>query len=196
MNEEARARAQELANHFNSLPALLPPPPPPVEAVEKYDDAQVQEKLDKLIGQVSEAEKSTAQLERLDEIHKQVLATAAEVSDFVAKQTQLITDDNEAKEREAEEVALLLERRLAQKEQLEADIDGLKAEKERVVQELKEEKERAMAELREEKEATILELREEKNSLLAAVAALQAERENLANQKVRLTGFVAHCARH
>jgi hypothetical protein len=191
MNEEARARAEEMAKHFNSLPALLPPPPPAIEAVEKYDDAQVQEKLDKLIGHASEAEKSAAQLERLDEIHKQVMATAAEVTEFVNKQTQLITDGNEAKEREAEEVALLVERKQAQKEQLESDVERLLAEKEAVMRELKEEKERAMAELKEEKERTVLELKEEKESLLAAVAALQAERENLANQKVRLTGEVS-----
>ncbi|KAF2746870.1 hypothetical protein M011DRAFT_526605 [Sporormia fimetaria CBS 119925] len=190
MNEEARTRAEEVSRQLNSLPALLPPPPP-VQEVEKYDDSHVQEKLDKLIGQVSDAEKAAAQSERLEEIHKQVKSTAAEVSEFVARQTQLITDGNEAKEREAEEVALLLERRLAQKEHLEADIAALKAGKERVVAELKEEKERAMAELRQEKERTVLELKEEKDALLAAVATLQAERENLANQKVRLTGEVS-----
>ena len=70
MNEEARARAEEIASQFSRLPALLPPPPPPVEPVEHYDDAKVQEKLDRLIGQATEAEKSAAQLERLDEIHK------------------------------------------------------------------------------------------------------------------------------
>lgn len=191
MNEEAKTRAEELSKHFSSLPALLPSPSQAIELPEKYDDTHIQEKLDKLIGQSSDADKSTAHLERLDEIHKQVMATAAEVTDFVAKQTQLITDGNEAKEREAEEVGLLLQRKLAQKEQLETDIDGLKAEKERVMQELREEKERAMAELKEEKERTILELKEEKDSLLAIVAALQVERENLANQKVRLTGEVS-----
>ncbi|KAF2445801.1 hypothetical protein P171DRAFT_273437 [Karstenula rhodostoma CBS 690.94] len=296
LNEEARMRSEELQQHFASLPALLPPPPPAIELPEKYDDAPVQEKLDKLLAlpeppkyddapvqekldkllalpeppkyddapvqekldkllalpeppkyddapvqekldqllalpepskyddapvqekldqilalpeppkyddapvqekldklleQVDEASKSTTHLERLDDIHAQVKATAAEVSELVAKQTQLITDGNEAKEREAEELALVVERRSAQKEQLEADVEGLKVEKERMVQELKEEKERAMTELREEKERTILELKEEKDSLLAVVATLQAERENLANQRVRLTGEVS-----
>lgn len=212
LTEEARTRSEELQKHFASLPALLPAPPPAIELPEKYDDAPVQEKLDKLLAlpeppkyddapvqekldklleHVDEAAKSTTHLDRLDDIHAQVKATAAEVSEFVAKQTQLITDGNESKEREAEELALIVERRSAQKEQLEADIEGLRADKERVVQELKEEKERAMAELKDEKERTILELKEEKDSLLAVVAALQAERENLANQKVRLTGEVS-----
>ncbi|KAF2647850.1 hypothetical protein K491DRAFT_784462 [Lophiostoma macrostomum CBS 122681] len=191
MNEEARTRAQELSDHFSSLPALLPAPPSAIEPAPTYDDTQLQEKLDKIIGHADEAEKTTAQLERLDEIHKQVMTTAAEVTDFVAKQTQLITDGNEAKEREAEEIGLVLERRRTQKEQVEADIESLKAEKERLIEELKAEKERAMAELKEEKDRTLLEVKEEKHSLLAVVAALQVERENLANQKVRLTGEVS-----
>jgi len=243
LSDETRARAEELQRHFASLPALLPPPPPTIELPEKYDDGQVQEKLDKLLEGVDEATKSATQLERLDEIHAQVKATAAEISEFVAKQTQLITDGNESKEREADELALLVERRTTQKELLETDIEELKAEKERLiqqmaeekervmselreekehekerlieqmneekeramaelkeekerekerlVQQMKEEKERAMAELEEEKERTMHELKEEKNSILAVVATLQAERENLANQKVRLTGEVS-----
>lgn len=191
MNEEARSRAEELQKHFSSLPALLPAPPPAIEMPEKYNDAQVQEKLDRLLTHVDEADKAATHLARLDEIHAQVRSTAAEVTEFVAKQTQLITDGSEAKEREAEELALLVERRTTQKEQLEADVERLNAEKEHVLQELKAEKERAMAELKDERERTIQELKEEKDSLLAIVAALQAERENLANQKVRLTGEVS-----
>lgn len=191
MNEEARSRAEEVVKQLNSLPALLPPPPPAIELPEKYDDAPVQEKLDKLISQAMEAEKSAAQLERLEEIQQQVKATAAEVSGFLAKQTQLVIEGNESKEREAEELALLVERRRGQKEQLEEDIAELKAERARVMQELREEKDRAMAELQEEKARTVQQMQEEKNTILAAVAALQAERENLANQKVRLTGEVS-----
>jgi DNA repair exonuclease SbcCD ATPase subunit len=229
-NEEARTRSEELQTHFANLPKLLPAPAPAIEPQEKYDDAPVQEKLDKLLaiepaptyndgevhekldkllGHADEAEKAGNNLEKLDEIHAQVKVTAAELSDFVAKQTQFITDGNDAKEREAEELALLIERRTTQKEQLDidleslraekanqkeqlsADIQEMKAEKERVMAELKEEKERVMAELQEEKDRTMQELKEEKDSLLAAVAALQAERENLANQKVRLTGEVS-----
>ncbi|RYO37953.1 hypothetical protein AA0111_g2438 [Alternaria arborescens] len=229
-NEEAKARSEELQTHFANLPKLLPAPAPAIELPDKYDDAPVQEKLDKLLaiepspnyddgavhekldkllGHADEAGKSAGNLEKLDEIHAQVKITAAELSEFVAKQTQFITDGNESKEREAEELGLLIERRTTQKEQLEidleslraekatqkeqlfADIQEMKAEKERVVQELKEEKERVMAELQEEKDRTMAELKEEKDSLLAAVASLQAERENLANQKVRLTGEVS-----
>jgi hypothetical protein len=229
-NEEAKSRSEELQAHFANLPKLLPAPPPAIELPEKYDDAPVQEKLDqllaiepsatyddgavhekldKLLGHADEAAKAAGNLEKLDEIHAQVKVTAAELNEFVAKQTQFITDGNDAKEREAEELALLIERRTTQMEQLEIDLESLraekatqkeqlfadlqemKAEKDRVVQELKEEKGRVMAELQEEKDRTMLEIKEEKDSLLAAVAALQAERENLANQRVRLTGEVS-----
>lgn len=227
MTDEAKARSEEIQNHFANLPKLLPAPMPepekyddaPVQekldkllAIEPstaYDDAAVQEKLDKLMGHADDASKAAGQLERLDEIHTQVKLTAVEVSEFVAKQTQLTLEGNESKEREAEELALLVERRSAQKEQLDADLenlklekstykeqlhaelDDLKAEKDHVLQELKEEKARVMAELKEEKDRTMQELKEEKDSLLAIVASLQAERENLANQKVRLTGEVS-----
>jgi hypothetical protein len=229
-DEETKARGEELQTHFANLPKLLPAPAPTIEMPEKYDDAPVQEKLDKLLSieqavtyddgvvqekldkllsHADEAGKYTGQSERLDEIHAQVKVTANELSEFVAKQTQLMIDGNESKEREAEELALLIERKSAQKEQLEADLENLrtekatakeqldsdiqdlKAEKERVMQELREEKDRVMAELKEEKERTMLELKEEKDSLLAIVATLQVERENLANQKVRLTGEVS-----
>jgi hypothetical protein len=229
-DEETKTRGEELQTHFANLPKLLPAPAPVIELPEKYDDAPVQEKLDKLLAiepslnyddgavqekldkllnHADEATKAAGQFERLDEIHAQVKATASELSEFVAKQTQFITDGNESKEREAEELALLVERRTTQKEQLEAelenlrtekatqkeqldaDIQDLKAEKDRVMQELREEKDRVMAELKEEKERTMLELKEEKDTLLAVVATLQAERENLANQKVRLTGEVS-----
>jgi hypothetical protein len=206
MNEEAKARSLEIQNHFENLPKLLPAPPPEPE---KFDDAHLQEKLDKLLIHADDATKAAGQLERLDEINAQVKATAVEISDFVAKQTQLTLEGNESKEREAEELALLVERRSAQKEQLQADLenlktekeaykeqlytelDDLKAEKDHVLQELKEEKARVMAELKEEKDRAMHELKEEKDSLLAIVASLQAERENLANQKVRLTGEVS-----
>lgn len=209
---------------------MLPAPAPIIEAQEKYDDAPVQEKLDKLLAiepsstyndqvvqekldkllvHADDATKASGHIERLDEIHAQVKATAAEVSEFVSKQTQLITDGNESKEREAEELALLVERKFTQKEQLEADLENLRrekatqkeqldadiqtltAEKEQLMKELREEKERVMADLKEEKDRVMMELKEEKDSVLAVVAALQVERENLANQKVRLTGEVS-----
>jgi hypothetical protein len=126
--EHSRSLTEEIKTSFTALPALLPPPPM-VESVEKYDDAQVQEKLDKLMETVQETKESPTQLDRLDKIHQQVMATAAEVSQFVTSQTRLITEGHESKQKEVEEMALLLERRTVEKEHLEDDIHSLKSDK-------------------------------------------------------------------
>lgn len=131
---QAEAHAEGLRSHHEELkttiPALMPPPVESTAAPEKYDDAAVHEKLDKLMGHVEEASDRTTQIERLDQIHEKVMATAAEVSAFVAAQNRQITADHETKEKEAEEIALLLERRLERKDQIEADITVLNEEKE------------------------------------------------------------------
>ncbi|KAH7346733.1 hypothetical protein BKA65DRAFT_503121 [Rhexocercosporidium sp. MPI-PUGE-AT-0058] len=109
-------------------PPLLPEAPPQ----EKYDDSPVHEKLDKLVDHMHVAGKSFAQLDTLDKIHKQVMDTAAEVSAFVSAQTQRIADDHEEKEKAVEAATIALEKRLAQKEHVEATVVGLREEEERL----------------------------------------------------------------
>jgi len=119
--------------------AEIPPPPAPVETpllreappvVEKYDDGQVQEKLDKLVDHMHTAGKSFAQLDMLDQIHQKVMQTAAEVSEFVSNQTQRIANDHEDKEKAVEAATIALEKRIAQKEHVEATVVGLREEEE------------------------------------------------------------------
>jgi chromosome segregation ATPase len=183
--EESRAsEAERAAELKRELPALLPAPEP-VEAAEKYDDSAVHDKLDQimghasaaadtkyddaavhtkldeLMGHASQAADPSAQLERLDQIHEKVMATAAEVSAFVALQSKQITADHESKEREAEEISLLLERRLVQKDQIESEITGLNDEKDSL---------RTMVDnLRAEREA----LAAQKSKMQADVASLE-----------------------
>ncbi|RDW64883.1 hypothetical protein BP6252_10534 [Coleophoma cylindrospora] len=121
-------------------------------------DGQVQEKLEKLVEHMNDAGKSFAQLDMLDKIHQQVMQTAAEVSNFVSAQTQRIADDHEDKERAVEEATIALEKRLAQKEHVEATVVGLREEEER--------------------------LRE-------SISILKAEQEDLAHQKMRLSADVS-----
>ncbi|KAK4548841.1 hypothetical protein LTR36_008614 [Oleoguttula mirabilis] len=141
------SQTEELKTGLQALPALLPAPPEapaPIAPVEMYDDTVLHEKLDKLMGHAQDAANPSAQIERLDQIHERVIATAAEVSAFVAAQAKQITEDHDNKEKEAEELALLLERRQVQKDEIEADITVLNEEKDslrQMVQALKDEKE-------------------------------------------------------
>lgn len=134
--EESQARHEDQTRELKTaLPTLMPATAAvdfaqPAAQVEKFDDSALHEKLDKLVGHAETTTDSSVQLERLDQIHEKVMATAAEVSAFVAAQAKQITADHESKEKEAEEVALLLERRMVQKDEIEDDITVLNAEKE------------------------------------------------------------------
>ncbi|WPH00292.1 Chromosome segregation atpase [Acrodontium crateriforme] len=124
--EETKTRHLNQTEELKSaLPALLPAS----DDSEKYDDTLLHEKLDKLLDHSKDASQSSNQIERLDQIHEKVMATAAEVSAFVATQTKQITAEHENKERETEELALLLERRLVQRDEIEDDITVLNEEK-------------------------------------------------------------------
>ena len=101
--------------------------------LQSRNDAQVHDKLDKLIEGLNETKDASAQLDRLDKIHQQVMSTAAEVSAFVTTQTRLIEEGHESKQKEVEEMALLLERRTAEKEHVECDIQSLSTEKENLL---------------------------------------------------------------
>ena len=178
ISAESRSLNEELKN---ALPGLLPLPPPPTEspvlAVKEHDDNQVHEKLDKLMERMSQSKDALTQLERLDEIHQKVMATAAEVSQFVNTQTRLVTEGHESKEKEAEEIALVLERRIAEKQHVEMDILNLQTEKESLMT--------AIDELRAEREA----LSAEKLRFTADVSALQTaldiRREELHDMDIR-----------
>lgn len=172
---DAKSRSEELKEtFFAGLPALLPPPPEPTE---KYDDTEVKDKLDQLLTHATDTEKSAAQMERLDDIHKQVMATAAEMTEFVQSQTKLITEDNENKQREAEEVALLLERRLVQKEYIEADIGSLNDEKDALRQEVEM--------LRHEKEMLMSQKMRLNADVSSLEMALNIRREELQNMETK-----------
>lgn len=103
-----------------------------VPRVEKYDDTEVHEKLDKLVDHMSSASKTFSQLDILDKIHTQVMDTAAEVSSFVCAQTQRIVNDHEGQEKAVEAATIALEKSLAQKEVVEAGVVHLREEEGRL----------------------------------------------------------------
>ncbi|KAF2455280.1 hypothetical protein BDY21DRAFT_72596 [Lineolata rhizophorae] len=169
--EDAKARTEEIKDSFSALPNLLPPPPPAPEPIEKYDDSAVKEKLEQIMETISDSAKATAQMERLEQIHQQVVATASEVSQFIANQQKMILEEHENKEKEAEELSLLIERRHTQKEQLDLEIHGLNGEKESL---------QAVVEaLRAEKDALAEEKRRYSADISSMRTAVEIRREEL-----------------
>lgn len=130
--EHSKASDTEIREKIAERP--IPPPPDetpllkeaPVQ--EKYDDTPVHQKLDKLVDHMHVAGKSFAQLDMLDKIHQQVMETAAEVSQFVSTQTQRIANDHEDKEKAIEAAGIALQKRLTQKDEVEATVVGLREE--------------------------------------------------------------------
>lgn len=101
---------------------------------ERYDDILVQEKLDRIVDHTQAATEAYAQLDTLDKIHSEVIRTAAGISQFLASQTQRIADEHEDREKTYQETTIALERKLTEKEQVEATLAELRAEEQRLRQ--------------------------------------------------------------
>ncbi|KAE8153262.1 hypothetical protein BDV25DRAFT_149744 [Aspergillus avenaceus] len=108
------------------------------------NNGPIHDKLDTLIGHATNTDQSVTQMMKLDEMHKDIMETSRRMTEMFAAQSAIVAEDNERKRREAEEAAVALERRNAQKEQVEADIGDLREEKDsllKMIQNLKAEKE-------------------------------------------------------
>lgn len=154
---ESFARAtEEIKSGVDSIPAAIPPLLPALPAgpaspeisrevpvPERYDDSEVHDKLDTLLSHAALAKEvfagienqhkdtrdSLASMSKLDEVHAQVMATAAEIASMVTTQARLMGEHHDSKVAEATEAAIALEKRTAQKEKVEADIVALTQEK-------------------------------------------------------------------
>ncbi|KAJ5736797.1 uncharacterized protein N7483_001922 [Penicillium malachiteum] len=92
----------------------------------------VHEKLDALLERPVNAvdpDQTVTQMMKLDEMHKDIMENTRKMNEMFAAQSILVAEDTERKRREAEEVAIALERRVAQREQVESEIVGLHEEK-------------------------------------------------------------------
>lgn len=172
----------------------------------KYDDAAVHTKLDGLMEHAVTTKDSLANLDKIEAIHQQMTATASELSEMVATQTRLMAEHHESKAREAQEAAIALEKRQAQKEVVENDIvrlneerELLRAERDKMSEErqlVREERDKFMEEMRHEKERLREEkakldqensiLQEEKAALMTTMASLRNEKDELAKKQSRL----------
>ncbi|CBF74450.1 hypothetical protein AN4223.2 [Aspergillus nidulans FGSC A4] len=134
----------------------------------------IHEKLDTLIGHATNTDQSVHQMMKLDEMHKDIMETSRKMNEMMAAQSALIAEDTERRRKEAEEAAIVLERRTAQREQIEAEILNLKDEKDSMLammQRLKAEKDELVAQnakLHKEVSAleTALELRHEEMQVM------------------------------
>ncbi|KAI1084376.1 hypothetical protein F5B20DRAFT_568342 [Whalleya microplaca] len=111
-------------------PLMLPP-------IEKYDDSEISNKLDRLdngmhskldrlVDHTEAASKAYAQLETLDKVHRQVVQTAHEISEFLLSQQKRIEDEHEDREKTLQETTIQLERQKAEQEQVEANLAHLR----------------------------------------------------------------------
>ena len=147
--EQTRVSAEEIKTSVKAIPAAIPLPaiapsmPLPemireAPVAEKYDDTAVHSKLDQLVAHATEAGKSAAEVAMLEQIREQVAATASQVDTFVAAQQAAITETHNSMAREAEEIAVAVEKRTAQKENVEADIVRLSDEKDGLAMDVQE----------------------------------------------------------
>ena len=166
--QRSQSAAEEIRSNINAIPSTIPsllpalPAPAPltreIPVSKDYDDSQVHDKLNVLLNHANGAKEalgkmeahasntteSLANMEKLDKIHEQMLATAGEVSAMVSVQTRLMADHHDSRTREAAEAGVALEKRVAQKEKVEAEIVAITAQKDdllRSVGVLKREKE-------------------------------------------------------
>ena len=119
---------------------------------------EIHGKLDKLVDHAANATPPSAQIEVLDQIHRQVIATAEEVTAYFASQSRITADEHEGKMKQAEEARVALERADADRAQVAREVAGLVAQK---------------------------------ASLQEAVDGLTADKDGLVGQKTRLAADVA-----
>ena len=187
--EHAKMSTEEIKSNVQAipgaipLPAIAPRPETPKEApaFERYDDSAMHLKLDQLITHATETDQTAAEFIALEQIREQVTATAARLDDFIAAQRgfQIELDSDRAKE--AEEAAIALEKRAAQKSIVESDIVRLSEQKGELSDDIQ-------ALRREKEELSALKSRMQAD-LSALETALQIRREELQVMEIRADGL-------
>ncbi|KAI5797762.1 hypothetical protein EDC01DRAFT_37908 [Geopyxis carbonaria] len=121
---EMKHLLQEAKKAAEKKPEIELPPP--------YDDSQTQDKLNQLIAGTTETAKHLPQLDLLDSIQKQVSATSADITEFLAHQKNLLQQDASAKIEAARKAEIELEKAISEKKLVEAATDALREEYERL----------------------------------------------------------------
>lgn len=193
--EQTKTLTEEIKSSVQAIPAAIPLPaiaatPPAIEfpVHETYDDSTINAKLDQLIGHAEQADKSLAQFVSLDQIREQVTAMGKDFSEYITGQQTAIARVANDRAREAEEIAVALQMRVSQKDNVEAEIARMSAQKDEIAQ--------AVHELAREKEDLMLErenlirdnkyLAREKESLIHDKELLMHDKVDLTAQKSKL----------
>lgn len=190
--EQAKTSTEEIKSSVKAIPAAIPlpaitapPPTPPIPIEfpvhESYDDSAVHAKLDKLVEHAGEAGKSLAQFALLDQIREQVTTTANEFSAYVAGQQATIAQAADNRAKEAEEIFAALQMRISQKENVEAEVVRMSAQKDELSKEVQE--------LIHDKEGLIAQKSKLQADLSSLHTALQIRREELHTMENRAEGL-------
>ncbi|MCJ1470752.1 hypothetical protein MMC07_009399 [Pseudocyphellaria aurata] len=190
--EQAKTSAEEIKTSVKAIPAAIPlpaitaPPPTPPIPIEfpvhdKYDDSAVHAKLDRLVDHAAQTGKSLAQFALLDQIRDQVTTTANELSTFVAQHQASIAQAVDSRAKEAEEVAVALQMKISQKENVEAEIVRMSVQKDELNNEVQE--------LIHDKEDLVAQKSKLQTDLSSLQTALQIRREELQIMENRAEGL-------
>ena len=190
--EQAKTSTEEIKTTVLAIPGAIPLPaiapsiPQPellreTPPAEKYDDSYVHSKLDQLISHATETGKSVAELGLLEKIREEVAASVMRLDDLVSEQRTSRIEVENVQAKEAEEAAIALEKRHAQKDIVEADIVRLSGDKESLAHEV--------SNLRREKEELSALKSKMQADLSSLETALQIRREELHIMEARADGL-------
>ena len=192
-HQEAQRSTEEIMTTVNAIPSAIPmqaitaalPSPLPLDREllpnERYDDSAVHAKLDRLIDHAAVTTDISGQLEMLERIKTQVELTATELTEFLKIQQAAISEGHEIHAREAEEAAIVIEKRKAQKENVEADIIRLSEEKQILTT--------SVSELKKEEQDLALQKARLQADLSSLETALQIRREEMHLMEARAEGL-------
>ncbi|KAJ5834394.1 hypothetical protein N7447_000420 [Penicillium robsamsonii] len=144
----------------------------------------VHEKLDALLSRPPnppESDQSAIQMTKLDEMHRDIMENSRRMNEMFAAQSALVAEDTERKRREAEEAAVALERRVSQREQVEAELVCLHEEKDSMLN--------MIHRLRAEKEDMIKQNNKLSKDLSGLETALEIRHEEMRHMEERADGL-------
>lgn len=148
---------------------------------EKYDDAVVHQKLDKIVQHNDDAARAFVQLQTLDKVHQLVVENAAELSEFLSKQTRHAVEERDNRAKLLQETNIALERAITEQKYADASVKELKEEEEWL--------KRSVLSLRNEQEGLMKQKTRLTGDVSALETALRLRKEELLEMEVRAEGL-------